>query len=162
MASACAAVRRVLLQRGTSGASAAERRQWLGSGSGFAASLQLQASLREQAELQAGQRLSQGGYTFASLLRSSALVQMGPAKDKVLLARVLKVSGQELFVDFGGKFSAVVRSQDVVPPGARVRVRVQDLELTARFVGHNTDTTLLEAEATLLGPEGPRPGLKQA
>lgn len=92
--------------------------------------------------------------SFLNLLRYSEFFQMGDPKGKIVMGKIFQVVNTDLYIDFGGKFYCVCRKPKRNPEkyirNAKVRIRLNEPELSARFLGATKDLTLTEASGTLL------------
>nr|CAI5827510.1 unnamed protein product [Callosobruchus analis] len=94
-------------------------------------------------------------YSFASLLRSSKFIDLGDPEGKTVTGKIFHIVDDDLYIDFGWKFHCVCsrpkRNASNYVRGAKVRLRIKELELSSKFLGYEKDLTLLEADCELLG-----------
>ncbi|KAF7494325.1 28S ribosomal protein S28 [Sarcoptes scabiei] len=92
--------------------------------------------------------------TFASLFRDSPICQLGLPENKILVGEIVNVVDNDVYIDFGFKFLSICKlpknQMKNYIKGARIKLKLNDLELSDRFLGSNQDMTLLEADATLI------------
>ena len=95
--------------------------------------------------------------SFDELLRESPLMKFGRADQKCVVGRIVDICNDDLYVDFGGKFEAVVKKpqtttiKDEYKLGTLVRLILNKFEMTGQFLGDEQHITLNEADATLIG-----------
>ena len=87
--------------------------------------------------------------TFGEMFRNSKFVQTVSPVGKKVRGEIIAVVDNNVYVDFGCKFHAVVAVPQAKPEfkGRKLEVLVHDLEITDHFLGDSRDTSLLEAEA---------------
>ncbi|KAL3220122.1 hypothetical protein MRX96_005514 [Rhipicephalus microplus] len=92
---------------------------------------------------------------FSTLLRNSKWIDIGDPEGRIVIGKVFHIVEDDLYIDFGGKFHCVckrpVKNPGDYVRGTRVRLRLNDMEMSSRFLGAEKELTLLEADATLLG-----------
>ncbi|ESO86058.1 hypothetical protein LOTGIDRAFT_68398, partial [Lottia gigantea] len=97
--------------------------------------------------------------SFSTLLRNSKLMQIGSYKSRVVSGTIINIVEDDMYIDFGGKFHCVCKKPAVEDTrkgnsyilGNKVKVRINDLEMTSKFLGADRHVTILEADATLIG-----------
>lgn len=101
--------------------------------------------------------ISKGASSFATLLRQSKFIALGDFRNSTVVGTVFHTTDNDLYVDFGMKFHAVVKKpreeSRLFVRGATVQLKLLDYELSDRFVGSDHETSLLESDAILLGLE---------
>ncbi|XP_015789683.1 28S ribosomal protein S28, mitochondrial [Tetranychus urticae] len=91
---------------------------------------------------------------FDTLLRQSSFMSLGDFEGRIIAGTIYHTIEDDLYIDFGGKFPCIVKRPSngiQFVKGAKVKLRLNDWELSARFLGSSKDLTLLEADCTLLG-----------
>ena len=95
--------------------------------------------------------------SFDELLKESPLMKFGRADQKCVVGRIVDICNDDLYVDFGGKFEAVVKKpqtttiKDEYKLGTLVRLILNKFEMTGQFLGDEQQITLNEADAILIG-----------
>jgi len=68
-------------------------------------SVETQLSSSESTELEA----NKPSLTFAQMFRRSKFVALGDLENKILVGRIFDTVGDDLYIDYGGKFNAVCK-----------------------------------------------------
>lgn len=102
---------------------------------------------------------------FASLFRQSKFITQGDFRNSIITGKVFHLTNDDLYVDVGMKFHAVVKKprEDyrLYVRGSTVKLKLIDYEITDRFIGSDKETSLLEADAVLIGLESTPVGSKK-
>ncbi|XP_062569042.1 small ribosomal subunit protein bS1m-like [Saccostrea cucullata] len=116
--------------------------------------------------------LADKNVTFEALFRRSKFCQLGDISNSIVMGKVIDVVCDDLYIDFGGKFHCVCprpltteivkneetgkeeiiqRFDDSYTYGTRVKLLLKEFEMADKFLGSARYTSLLEADAVLLG-----------
>lgn len=65
--------------------------------------------VKEKSEQQDQAMVVQTKQTFAQMFRKSKFVSLGNLENKILIGKIFDIVGDDLYIDYGGKFNAVCK-----------------------------------------------------
>eukprot|EP00088_Acartia_fossae_P019099 TRINITY_DN21099_c0_g1_i2.p1 TRINITY_DN21099_c0_g1~~TRINITY_DN21099_c0_g1_i2.p1 ORF type:complete len:163 (+),score=22.49 TRINITY_DN21099_c0_g1_i2:45-533(+) len=108
-----------------------------------------------EAKSAAAEKQAAKNETFSALMRNCKFTQMGDPVGRVVVGKIYHVVDNDIYIDFGHKLPCVCQrprgSRENFARGSEVLVKINNLELSQKFLGHEKELTLLEADCTLLG-----------
>ncbi|XP_028402223.1 28S ribosomal protein S28, mitochondrial-like [Dendronephthya gigantea] len=94
--------------------------------------------------------------SFAEMFEETPFAKLGRPAGKVVEGKITHIVKDDMYVDFGWKFHAVVK----IPPskvksqsfsvGDVIEVKINELEMTGHFLGQHKRITLCEADVSLV------------
>lgn len=103
--------------------------------------------------------------SFAALIRQSKFITLGDFRNATVIGKVFHTTNDDLYVDVGMKFHAVVKKPQedrrLYVRGSTVKLKLLDYEITDKFIGSDKVTSLLEMDAILLGLDSTPIGSKK-
>ncbi|CAF0769926.1 unnamed protein product [Brachionus calyciflorus] len=93
--------------------------------------------------------------SFAQMFKESKFVALGDLENKYLIGRIVDVIGDDVYVDYGGKFNCVVKRPEkganYYVRNRNVKIKLVSFEMASYFLNAAKHITLLESDAELIG-----------
>ena len=92
--------------------------------------------------------------SFAKLFKESKFVSLGNLENKYVIGKIVEIVGDDLYIDYGGKFYCVcrrpTRNSHAYVRNENVKIKLNSFEMSAYFLNAAKNMTLLESDADLV------------
>ncbi|RMZ93150.1 28S ribosomal mitochondrial [Brachionus plicatilis] len=98
---------------------------------------------------------SKASKSFAQMFKESNFVALGDLENKYLIGKIVDIVGDDLYIDYGGKFNCVVKRPEkgaiYYKRNKNVKIKLVSFEMASYFLNAARHITLLESDAELVG-----------